>query len=117
MSRAPRCVPRLTVSMRIGAHAPHGATFAGYLRSMRRNLAAPVLINMSIYVNLHSLEGKARLAERAKPYLANVPDGAFRDLQRHRMLTIEWQPLSTRPTKIMQFSLCPFVVHLCPSRK
>ena len=22
--------------------------------------------------------------------------GAFRDLQRHRMLTIEWQPLSTR---------------------
>jgi len=31
-------------------------------------------------VNLASLDGKARLAERAKPYLAQIPDGAFRDL-------------------------------------
>ncbi|MFT3805778.1 DNA primase [Arenimonas sp.] len=36
-------------------------------------------------VNLGSLEGKARLAERAKPYLANVPDGAFRDLMQQRV--------------------------------
>ncbi len=36
-------------------------------------------------VNLNSLEGKARLAERAKPYLANVPDGAFRDLMQQRL--------------------------------
>ena len=36
-------------------------------------------------VNLHSLEGKARLAERAKPYLANIPDGAFRDLMQQRL--------------------------------
>ena len=36
-------------------------------------------------VNLGSLEGKARLAERAKPYLANIPDGAFRDLMQQRL--------------------------------
>jgi DNA primase len=36
-------------------------------------------------VNLASLEGKARLAERAKPYLANIPDGAFRDLMQQRL--------------------------------
>jgi DNA primase len=36
-------------------------------------------------VNLGSLEGKARLAERAKPYLAQIPDGAFRDLMRQRV--------------------------------
>jgi DNA primase len=31
-------------------------------------------------VNLAGLEGRARLAERAKPLLAGIPDGAFRDL-------------------------------------
>ena len=31
-------------------------------------------------VNLASLDGKARLAERARPQLAQIPDGAFRDL-------------------------------------
>ncbi|MGA9421438.1 MAG: DNA primase, partial [Rhodanobacteraceae bacterium] len=31
-------------------------------------------------VNLASLDGRARLAERARPLLAEVPDGAFRDL-------------------------------------
>jgi DNA primase len=31
-------------------------------------------------VNLSSLDGKARLAERARPMLAQIPDGAFRDL-------------------------------------
>ncbi len=36
-------------------------------------------------VTLGSLEGKARLAERAKPYLANIPDGAFRDLMQQRL--------------------------------
>jgi DNA primase len=30
--------------------------------------------------NLASLDGKARLAERARPMLAQIPDGAFRDL-------------------------------------
>ncbi|HZP66807.1 MAG TPA: DNA primase [Rudaea sp.] len=31
-------------------------------------------------VNLASLDGKARLAERARPLLSQIPDGAFRDL-------------------------------------
>lgn len=36
-------------------------------------------------VNLGTLDGKARLAERAKPMLANIPDGAFRDLMFQRL--------------------------------
>jgi DNA primase len=31
-------------------------------------------------VNLGTLDGKARLAERARPLLSQIPDGAFRDL-------------------------------------
>ena len=36
-------------------------------------------------VNLATLDGKARLAERAKPLLAQIPDGAFGDLMRQRL--------------------------------
>jgi len=36
--------------------------------------------NLSADVNLTSLDGKARLAERARPLLTQIPDGAFRDL-------------------------------------
>ncbi|MCA1714233.1 MAG: DNA primase, partial [Gammaproteobacteria bacterium] len=36
-------------------------------------------------VNLGTLDGKARLAERCKPLLAQIPDGAFRDLMRQRL--------------------------------
>ena len=36
-------------------------------------------------VNLTSLDGKARLAERAKPLLTQIPDGAFGDLMRQRL--------------------------------
>ena len=36
--------------------------------------------NLSHDVNLASLDGKARLAERARPLLTQIPDGAFRDL-------------------------------------
>ena len=36
-------------------------------------------------VQLHTLEGKGRLAERAKPFLAQIPDGAFGDLMRQRL--------------------------------
>jgi DNA primase len=39
-------------------------------------------------VNLGTLDGKARLAERAKPYLAQIPDGAFRDLMLARLREI-----------------------------
>ena len=40
---------------------------------------------LSADVNLSSLDGKARLAERAKPLLAQIPDGAFGDLMRQRL--------------------------------
>ncbi len=36
-------------------------------------------------VNLSSIDGKARLAERCKPLLAQIPDGAFADLMRQRL--------------------------------
>ncbi|KFL36493.1 DNA primase [Arenimonas donghaensis] len=36
-------------------------------------------------VNLAGMEGKARLAERAKPLMAGIPDGAFRDLMLQRL--------------------------------
>jgi DNA primase len=36
-------------------------------------------------VNLGTLDGKARMAERAKPPLAQIPDGAFGDLMRQRL--------------------------------
>jgi len=40
---------------------------------------------LSSDVNLTSLDGKARLAERCKPLLAQIPDGAFGDLMRQRL--------------------------------
>ena len=39
-------------------------------------------------VNLSSLDGKARLAERARPLLAQIPDGAFRDLMLAELDTV-----------------------------
>jgi len=39
-------------------------------------------------VNLQGLEGKARLAERAKPLLEVIPDGAFRDLMQQRLIEL-----------------------------
>ncbi|MBS0575525.1 MAG: DNA primase [Proteobacteria bacterium] len=36
-------------------------------------------------VNLATTEGKARLAERARPLLAQIPEGAFRDLMHARL--------------------------------
>lgn len=41
--------------------------------------------SLSADVNLHTLEGKGRLAERAKPLLAQIPDGAFGDLMKQRL--------------------------------
>ena len=40
---------------------------------------------MSEGIQLATLDGKARLAERAKPLLAQIPDGAFGDLMRQRL--------------------------------
>ncbi len=39
-------------------------------------------------VNLGTLDGRARLAERARPLLAQIPDGAFRDLMHARLTQI-----------------------------
>jgi DNA primase len=39
-------------------------------------------------VNLGTLDGKARLAERCKPYLAQIPDGAFGDLMKQRLTAL-----------------------------
>ena len=39
-------------------------------------------------VNLASLDGKARLAERCKPLLAQIPEGAFGDLMQQRLTTL-----------------------------
>ena len=43
---------------------------------------------MGIDVNLSSLDGRARLAERCKPLLALIPDGAFGDLMQQRLTTL-----------------------------
>ncbi len=40
---------------------------------------------VSAGVSLSTLDGKARLAERAKPLLAQIPDGAFGDLMQQRL--------------------------------
>ena len=39
-------------------------------------------------ISLNNMEGKARLAERAKPMLAKIPDGAFADLMLQRLSEI-----------------------------
>ena len=41
--------------------------------------------SLSADVNLGTLEGKGRLAERAKPLLVQIPDGAFADLMQQRL--------------------------------
>ncbi|TMN16581.1 DNA primase [Pseudoxanthomonas sp. X-1] len=43
---------------------------------------------LSREINLGTLDGKARLAERAKPLLAQIPDGAFGDLMRAQLARI-----------------------------
>lgn len=40
---------------------------------------------LSREINLGTLDGKARLAERAKPMLAQIPDGAFGDLMKQQL--------------------------------
>jgi DNA primase len=62
-------------------------------------------------VNLATLDGKARMAERAKPLLAQIPDGAFGDLMRQRLTELtgvgaradapaQTQPSRTRPPPV-----------------
>ena len=49
-------------------------------------------------VNLGTLEGKARLAERSKLYLAQIPDGAFRDLMQQRLTGMTGVGARAQPT-------------------
>jgi len=39
-------------------------------------------------INMATLDGKARLAERARPMLAQIPDGAFGDLMKQQLSTL-----------------------------
>ncbi len=39
-------------------------------------------------INMGTLDGKARLAERARPMLAQIPDGAFGDLMKQQLATL-----------------------------
>jgi len=59
---------------------------------VRLNNATPLseffFAELSKDVKLASLDGKARLAERAKPMLAQIPDGAFLDLMQQRLSEI-----------------------------
>ncbi|HYG08067.1 MAG TPA: DNA primase [Stenotrophomonas sp.] len=43
---------------------------------------------MSRGINLSTLDGRARLAERARPMLAQIPDGAFGDLMRQQLAQV-----------------------------
>jgi len=72
-------------------------------------------------VNLASLDGKARLAERARPLLAQIPDGAFRDLMLAELdkisgvrLNVESapEPAGHRAGRPQQRSLVRFAVAL-----
>ncbi len=47
-------------------------------------------------VNLTSIDGKARLAERARPLIGQIPDGAFRDL-----MFVELERLSGAKTALL----------------
>jgi len=57
---------------------------------------------MSREIRLDTLDGRARLAERCKPLLANIPDGAFRDLMQQRLAELSGvqasPPNATRTT-------------------
>jgi DNA primase len=44
--------------------------------------------SLSVDVNLGNLDGKARLAERCKPLLAQIPEGAFGDLMQQRLTAL-----------------------------
>ncbi len=41
--------------------------------------------SLQVDVNLSSIDGKARFAERCKPLIAQIPDGAFRDLMQSHL--------------------------------
>ena len=46
--------------------------------------------------NLSTLDGRARMAERARPLIGQIPDGAFGDLMQQRLT--ELTGVGARPT-------------------
>lgn len=61
---------------------------------------------LSHEVDLRSLDGRARLAERARPLITRLPDGAFRDLMAQELekrsgarTTLEPDPAARRPVQ------------------
>lgn len=85
-------LPRLTDGRQAGfAFLPEGEDPDSLVRSegsagLEARLASAVPLSefffqeLSRDLNLASLDGKSRLAERARPLLAQLPDGVFRDL-------------------------------------
>ncbi|MBO9661927.1 MAG: toprim domain-containing protein [Dokdonella sp.] len=78
-------------------------------------------------VNLASLDGKARLAERARPLLGQIPDGAFRDLMYAELERISGvktavsngdtaPPSANRPARPQQRSLVRAAITLLVQR-
>ncbi|MBF6025256.1 DNA primase [Lysobacter niastensis] len=55
--------------------------------------------SLSTDVNLGTLEGRGRLAERAKPLLAQIPDGAFGDLMKQRLTELTGVGARPAPTE------------------
>jgi DNA primase len=66
---------------------------------------------MASGVNTGTLDGKAKLAEKAKPLLAGVPDGAFGDLMQQRLQTLtgvgQAQPSPVRGSRRQQHVPAP----------
>ena len=60
---------------------------AGFERRIENamTLSDYVFAELGQGIRMDTLEGKARLAEKMKPYLARMPDGAFRDLMAARL--------------------------------
>ncbi|AUZ53978.1 MAG: DNA primase [Stenotrophomonas acidaminiphila] len=61
-------------------------------------------------INLGTLDGKARLAERARPMLAQIPDGAFGDLMKQelqRLTGIGRAPAGTAAAPVRRAAAAP----------
>ena len=67
-------------------------------------------------VNLNTLEGKGRLAERAKPLLAQIPDGAFGDLMKQRLTELTGVGARTPDTQVPAQRPRPANVSATPKR-
>jgi DNA primase len=74
---------------------------AGFAAQLKR--AVPLseffFAEMSREIELGSLDGKARLAERCRPLLAQIPDGAFRDLMAQRLAELSGVGLAAAAQK------------------